>query len=69
MTFYPGVWELLCDRRGSREYSLIQSNTVTFPPRENIFSCQVFNLSQSEQFPVPLISVVTKARNERIGCL
>ena len=39
-------------------YSLIQSHTVTFPPLGNIFSCQVFNLSQSEQFTVPKDSVV-----------
>jgi len=61
VTFYPGIWRLT---RSSgfilitREYSLIQSNNVTFTPNGNRLSCQTFNLSVTEQFTAPEGSVV-----------
>ena len=47
VTFYPGIWE-----KTENVFSLNQSNMVTFVPIGDIFSCQVFNLSVNEQFPV-----------------
>ena len=47
VTFYPGIW-----KKTGNEFSLNQSNMVTFVPNGDIFSCQVFNLSVNEQFPV-----------------
>ena len=47
VTFYPGIWNKMGER-----FTLIQSNTVTFTPNGDIFSCQMFNLSVKEQFSV-----------------
>ena len=47
MTFYPGIW-----KKTGNEFSLNKSNMVRFVPNGDIFSCQVFNLSVNEQFPV-----------------
>ena len=59
VTFYPSLWRLTRNRFGvTREYSLIQSNNVTFTPTGNTISCQIFNLSVAEQFTAPADSVV-----------
>jgi len=62
VTFYPSLWRLT-DASNifgfvTRQYSLIQSNNVTFTPTGNTISCQMFNLSVTEQFPAPEGSVV-----------
>ena len=61
VTFYPGLWELTSTTGFffvTRRYSLIQSNNVTFTPTGNTISCQIFNLSVTEQFTAPAGSVV-----------
>ena len=64
VTFYPSLWRLTDTTRNligfivSRQYSLIQSNSVTFTPTGNTFSCQIFNLSVTDQFITPVGSVV-----------
>jgi len=56
VTFYPGIWENI---GGTNNYSLIQSNTVTFTPNgPNSFSCQNYTLPETEQFTAPSGSVV-----------
>ena len=61
VTFYPGLWRLTSSSGFiliTRRYSLIQSNNITFSPTGNILSCQMFNLSETEQFTAPEGSVV-----------
>jgi len=55
VTFYPGIWH----GSDKTEYSLIQSNTVTFTPNGTSFSsCQNYTLPEIEQFTAPSGSVV-----------
>ena len=63
MTFHPGIWTLT-DRiwdwtifQWKLQFSLLQSNTVTFTPNGSM-PCQVYNLSETEQFTAPEDSVV-----------
>ena len=64
-TFYPGIWRITGTMSGNTNYTLVQSNTVTYDqsvrdPQDptNIFPCQIFNLSDPDQFTAPPGSVV-----------
>ena len=64
VTFYPGIWTpQIMDT--NTDYTLVQSTTVTYDQSErdaqditNEFPCQVFNLSDTDQFTAPAGSVV-----------
>ena len=65
VTFYPGIWRITATMGGNTDYTLVQSNTVTYDqiardPQDptNSFPCQIFNLSDTDQFTVPAGSVV-----------
>ena len=65
VTFYPGIWRITGTMSDNTDYTLVQSNTVTYDPRvrdpqdpANISPCQVFNLSDTDQFTAPAGSVV-----------
>ena len=62
VTFYPGIWRITGTSGNSNtDYTLVQSNNVTYDPRgdsANIFPCQIFNLSDTDQFTAPPGSVV-----------
>ena len=60
VTFYPGIWRITGTMSGNTDYTLVQSNTVTYDPRGDpaIFPCQIFNLSDTDQFTAPADSVV-----------
>ena len=64
-TFYPGIWRIAGTMSGNTEYILVQSNTVTYDQSvhdtqdpANSFPCQIFNLSDIDQFIAPAGSVV-----------
>ena len=67
VTFYPGIWKIGESHGGGNiiNYVLVQSNKVTYDqnvrnPQDSIsdFSCQIFNLSDTDQFTAPARSVV-----------
>ena len=62
VTFYPGIWRITgTSDNDNTDYTLVQSNTVTYDPRgdsANVFPCQIFNLSDTDQFTAPAGSVV-----------
>ena len=61
VTFYPGIWRITGTMSGNTDYTLVQSNNVTYDPRGsayNNFPCQIFNLSDTDQFTAPAESVV-----------
>ena len=61
VTFYPGIWRITGTMSGNTDYALVQSNTVTYDPigdPANLFPCQIFNLSDTDQFTAPAGSVV-----------
>ena len=58
-TFYPGIWRM----SDNTDYILVQSNTVTYnqsvrDPQDPNNGCQIFNLSDTDQFTAPTRSVV-----------
>ena len=64
-TFYPGIWRITGTMSGNTNYTLIQSNNVTYDqsvrdPQDptSIFPCQIYNLSDTDQFTAPAGSVV-----------
>ena len=65
VTFYPGIWRITGTSGSNTDYTLVQSNTVTYDqsvldpqdPTSN-FPCQIFNLSDTDQFTAPAGSVV-----------
>ena len=60
VTFYPGIWRTET-MYSNTDYTLVQSNDVTYDSRSdpvNPFPCQVFNLSDTDQFTAPVGSVV-----------
>ena len=64
VTFYPGIWRITGTMGGNTDYTLVQSNTVTYDPSvrdpqdpHNV-GCQIFNLSDTDQFTAPAGSVV-----------
>ena len=62
-TFYPGIWRIT-RTMGNTDYTLVQSNTVTYdqsvrdPQDPHNLGCQIFNLSDTDQFTAPAGSVV-----------
>ena len=60
VTFYPSIWSITGTMSGNTDYTLVQSNTVTYDPRGDpaVFLCQIFNLSDTDQFTAPAGSVV-----------
>ena len=64
LTFHPGIWRTT-RTMGNTDYTLDQSNTVTYNPTvrdpqdsTNNFPCQIFNFSDTDQFTAPIGSVV-----------
>ena len=63
-TFYPGIWRITETMSGNNNYTLVQSNTVTYdqsvrdPQDPHNVGCQIFNLSDTDQFTAPAGSVV-----------
>ena len=61
VTFYPGIWRMTRMTGGNTDYTLVQSNNVTYNSSGsalNNFPCQTFNLSDIDQFIAPAGSVV-----------
>ena len=66
VTFYPGIWRITGTMSGNTDYTLVQSNTVTYDqsvrdpqdPNNAMRGCQIFNLSDKDQFTAPAGSVV-----------
>ena len=61
VTFYPGIWRITGTSGSSSDYAIVRSNTVTYDQTgnfDNIFPCQIFNLSEPDQFIAPAGSVV-----------
>ena len=64
VTFYPGIWRITgtSGNSNNNDYTLVQSNDVTYDSRgdpiNNLFPCQIFNLSDTDQFTAPAGSVV-----------
>ena len=64
-TFYPGIWRITGKNGSNTDYALVQSNNVTYKPSvrdpqdlTNNFPCEIFNLSNADQFVAPAGSVV-----------
>ena len=56
VTFYPGIWRIT-HTSGNTDYTLVQSNNVTYDPSVrdpqdpiSNFPCQIFNISDTDQF-------------------
>ena len=63
VTFYPGIWRITgtSGNSGNTDYELVQSNNITYDQSiqtSSIDSCQIFNLSTTDQFTAPAGSVV-----------
>ena len=65
LTFYPGIWRTTGTMSGNTDYTLVQSSNVTYNPLSvydpqdpNFFPCQIFNLSDTDQFTAPAGSIV-----------
>ena len=65
VTFSPGIWRITGTSDSNTDYKLVQSNSVTYDqsvqdPQDvtNLFPCQIFNLSDTDQFTAPAGSVV-----------
>lgn len=67
VTFYPGIWRITGtsgNNNRNTDYTLVQSNNVTYDqsvrdPQDPInVGCQIFNLSDTDQFTAPAGSVV-----------
>ena len=64
VTFSPGVWRMTGTMSGNTDYTLVQSNIVTYdqntqrPQDPHNVGCQIFNLSDTDQFTAPAGSVV-----------
>ena len=64
VTFYPGIWRITGTMSGNTDYTLVQSNIVTYdqsvrdPQDPHNVGCQIFNLSDTDQFTAPAGSVV-----------
>ena len=71
-TFYPGIWRIIGMQAGNTDYELVQSNSVTYDQSiqtSGIYSCQIRNLSTSDQFIAPAGSVVGLYSNALIQLL
>ena len=61
VTFYPGIWRKIGTSDNNTSYELIQSNSVTYNASIKISvhdGCQKVNLSTTDQFAAPALSVV-----------
>ena len=65
VTFYPGIWKITGTMGSNTDYTLVQSNIVTYDQNvrdpqntANLYPCQIFNLSDLDQFTAPAGSVV-----------
>ena len=64
VTYNPGIWRITGTMSGNTDYTLVQSNTVTYgqsvrhPQDPMNVGCQIFNLSDTDQFTAPAGSVV-----------
>ena len=61
VNFYPGIWRKIGTSDSNTSYELIQSNSVTYNASINISGndgCQRVNLSMTDQFTAPALSVV-----------
>ena len=64
VTFYPGIWRITGTMKANTDYTLVQSNNVTYdqsvrdPQDPHNVGCQIFNLSDTDQFIAPAGSVV-----------
>ena len=61
MTFYPGIWRITGTSGSNFDYALVQLNTVMYNSRgdaNNIFPCQIFNISDADQFTASSRSAV-----------
>ena len=64
VTFYPGIWRITGTMSGNTDYTLVESNIITYDqtvrdPQDPInVGCQIFNLSDTDQFTAPARSVV-----------
>ena len=63
VVFYPGIWTT--NGNSNTDYALVQSSTVTYDqsvrdPQDptNLRPCQIFSLSDTDQFTAPAGSVV-----------
>ena len=71
VTFYPGIWRT----RTMGNNMLVQSNTVTYnqnvrdPQDPHNVGCQIFNLSDTDQFTAPAGSVVGLYSNHQTQLL
>ena len=64
-TFYPGIWRITGTTSGNTDYTLVQSNAITYDPSvrdpqdtTSDFPCQISNFSDTDQFTAPAGSVV-----------
>jgi len=61
VTFYPGIWRITERMSQNINYTLVQSNKITYNSvgsSHNNFPCQRVNLSETDQFTAPVGSVV-----------
>jgi len=62
VTFYPSIWRITGTNASSYpDYVLVQSSNITYNPSSDQTSpsrCQIFNLSDTDQFTAPAASVV-----------
>ena len=70
VTFYPSIW-MPSDDNGTNNYKLVKSSNVTFIPTRvgnndsDKILCQMFNLSEADQFIAPAGSIVGLYSNIR----
>ena len=69
VTFYPGIWRITdrTERNGDTDYELIQSNNITYSPRNatNLFSCLKIDLSVKDRINVSTPSFIGLYSNTR----
>ena len=74
VTFYPGIWRITgtSGNNSTINYGLVQSNAVTFDSsvrdplrQDSIDNCQIFNLSDTDQFTAPAGSVMGLYTNDQ----
>ena len=75
VTFYPGIWRITGTMGVNSDYTLVQSNIVTYdqsvrdPQDPFSVGCQSFNLSDTDQFTAPTGSVVGLYSNVGVSLL
>ena len=68
--FFPSIWRLK-NNIDVTNYELVNSSDVTYYPSNatNMYHCQVFNLSDADQFTAPAESVVGLFSNDHTHLL